>query len=63
MNSLAKIEMYRSEGRRVIVFSGILAGKLAAWEGTPQWKEAFELARQLGIAVTPALHYNGPIGQ
>lgn len=63
----AQIEMYTTQQNgqavRVIVFGGILNGKMAAYEGTPAWQEAFQLARQLGVEITRAYGYKGSLAQ
>ena len=48
---------------RVIVFSGILQGKMAAYENTKNWDDAFELARMLNIEIKPAYGYAGRLTQ
>jgi hypothetical protein len=63
MNTIANIEMYKTDGKRVIVFSGILHGKMAAYEGTKAWAEAFELARQLNVQIKPIYGYTGSLAK
>jgi hypothetical protein len=60
---MASIEMYLSNGKRVITFGGLLAGYLAAWEGTPDWNRAFELARALNIEIKPVHGFTGSLAQ
>jgi hypothetical protein len=63
MNTHAEINMYSSNYSRVIVFGGILSGKMAAFEDTPAWAEAYELARRLGVEITPLYGYGGSLAQ
>lgn len=55
------ISMYLHEGRRVIIFTGCLFGKMAVYDGEPGWNQAFELARQLGIEIQRIYGYTGSI--
>lgn len=59
----AEIGMYQSDGKRVIVFGGLLAGKMAAWDGTPEWAAAFNLARELNVEIQPMFGYTGLLAQ
>lgn len=59
----ATINMYRTGGVRVITFGGILVGKMAAYEGSKDWDDAFELARQLNFTITSAFGYSGPLAK
>lgn len=58
-----EMHIYRSEGKRVITFGGMLTGMMAAWEGTPEWATAFALAKRLRVQITPAYGYSGPVTQ
>lgn len=53
--------IYRAVGGRVIAFSGVLAGMVAAYEGTPAWDNALELSSRLGEPIVPLYGYDGEI--
>ncbi len=56
--------MYQAEdGRRVIVFSGLLLGMMAAYEGTESWDKAFELSERLNEKITALFSYKGSLDQ
>ncbi len=49
---------------RVIVFGGMLTGKMAVYESEEEfWGNAFELARALGIEVARGYGYTGSVMQ
>jgi hypothetical protein len=60
---MGTIQMYLSNGKRVIAFGGLLTGLMAASEGTAAWEHAFELARRLNIEITPVFGFTGSMAK